>query len=195
MATAVPLRFPSGVWAKSRLAGHRTRTICRRLNTARNHVKPAAAAFAAADAAADDEEDADAVVLLVGFYEDEVEAMAELVGALAEELEVGQEINVARVTGEDLALSAETLLGIDGAGKGASSPSSPSSTLLPLPPAARCVLLRGAAARELMPDLRLEMYDAGFAPAVFGTFTPSHANRPVSHVAAAVIRAHERYWD
>jgi hypothetical protein len=39
------------------------------------------------------------------------------------------------------------------------------------------------------------MYDQGFAPAVFGAFTTAHAGRTVTHVAAAVIRAHEKYWD
>ena len=203
MATAMPLRcaLPSRGVCRTKSFRWLGRTIHRsggatNASTSRTNVKPAAAADGAAKGSSNDE-DADAVVLLVGFYEDEAEAMAELVGALAEELEVGQEISVARVIGEDLALSAETLLGIEAEGGREDSPSPPSppSPMLALPPAARCVLLRGAAARELMPDLRLEMYDAGFSPAVFGTFTASHAHRPISHVAAAVIRAHERYWD
>ena len=64
-----------------------------------------------------------------------------------------------------------------------------------MPAAARCVLLRGEVARALMPDLRLEMYDAGFMPCVFGALTPAHGGKPLGDVAAAVIGAHERYWD
>ena len=64
-----------------------------------------------------------------------------------------------------------------------------------LPPATRCMLLRGEPAKALMPDLKLEMLDAGFAPAVFGAFTPVHAFVKLGAVAGAVVTAHERYWD
>ena len=140
-------------------------------------------------------DDGGGAVLLIGFHEEEVQPLAELVGALAEEMEVsrGGDLSVARVTGDTLALSAEALLGIDNAAD--SSSSSSSSSLMALPPATRCVLLRGEAARALMPDLRLEMYHAGFSPSVFGAFTPAHAGKPLAHVAASVVKAHERYWD
>ena len=46
-----------------------------------------------------------------------------------------------------------------------------------------------------MPDLKLEMLDAGFSPAVFGAFTPAHAFVKLGAVAGAVVTAHERYWD
>jgi probable phosphoglycerate mutase len=128
-------------------------------------------------------------LLLFGFHDHEMEPLAELVGALAEDMGLGA-MAVARVAGNALALSAETLLG-----EGGAAAATVAAASLALPPATRCVLMRGEGARALMPDLRFEMYDAGFSPSVFGTFTPAHAGKPLAHVAAAVVRAHERYWD
>jgi probable phosphoglycerate mutase len=127
------------------------------------------------------------VILLVGFHPVEVPPLADLVGALAQEMDAG-ELAVARVAGDALGVSAEFLL--DGADV-----AEDETTPFALPPAARCVLLRGDPAMALMPDLKLEMVESGFEPAVFGVFVPAHAGKPLGAVAAAVVAAHERYWD
>jgi probable phosphoglycerate mutase len=104
------------------------------------------------------------------------------------------ELAVARVAGDALGVTAEFLL--DGAEMDETDETSETpSEASKLPPATRCVLLRGEPAKALMPDLKLEMTEAGFEPAVFGAFTPAHAFLPLGAVAGAVVAAHERYWD
>ena len=63
-----------------------------------------------------------------------------------------------------------------------------------LPPAARCVLLRGDGAKALMPHLRWEMQSAGFEPAIFGAFTANNQDATIAKVASNVVEAHERHW-
>ena len=150
------------------------------------------------DASAGRDDAPDAVILLFGFHPDEVPPLAELVGALARDTDAG-ELAVARVAGDALGVTAEFLL--DGAEMDAAPPATGedesdfSDAAHRLPPATRCVLLRGEPANALMPDLKLEMLDAGFAPAVFGAFTPAHAFVKLGAVAGAVVTAHERFWD
>ena len=135
-----------------------------------------------------------AVLLIGGWDESEVEPLTELVRALAEDLEVSDAVGmlITRVVGDRLAVSAETLLSnrVD-----VGSQTSTSSSGATLPPATRCVLLRGEAAKALMPYLRSEMYEAGFSPAVFGAFTPAHDELPLVEVATTIVLAHEAYWD
>ena len=130
------------------------------------------------------------VILVFGFHPDEVAPLADLVGELAQDMEVGDpgSLAVARVAGDALGVSAEFLL--DGAEM-----EDVDDVDSVLPPAARCVLLRGDAAKSLMPDLKLAMVEMGFEPAVFGVFVEKHAGLPLGAVASAVIKAHERYWD
>ena len=101
-------------------------------------------------------------------------------------------MRVAFVSGDALGVSAEALLGEE---EPPALDQRPDPDEVRLPPTARCVLLRGDAARALMPDLRLEMYAAGCAPCVFGTFTESNAGQPLGKIAAGLVRAFETYWD
>ena len=133
-------------------------------------------------------------IFLFGFHPSEVTPLASLIGALAEEMEVtaADAMRVAFVSGDALGVSAEALLGEE---EPPALDQRPDPDEVRLPPTARCVLLRGDAARALMPDLRLEMYAAGCAPCVFGTFTESNAGQPLGKIAAGLVRAFETYWD
>ena len=133
-------------------------------------------------------------VFLFGFHPSEVTPLASLIGALAEEMEVtaADAMRVAFVSGDALGVSAEALLGEE---EPPALDQRPDPDDVRLPPAARCVLLRGDAARALMPDLRFEMYSAGCAPCVFGTFTESNAGQPLGKIAAGLVGAFETYWD
>ena len=190
VAVARPLGARARSLARARAVPPRRRGAPRRRRVA----------SAAADAFEDDasaEPPPAGVILLFGFHPDEVAPLAELVGELAREMNAG-ELAVARVAGDALGVTAEFLL--DGAEMDEPQPptndtdETPSETSK-LPPATRCVLLRGEPAKALMPDLKLEMTEAGFEPAVFGAFTPAHAFAPLGAVAGAVVAAHERYWD
>ena len=191
VAVARPLGARARSLARARAVPPRRRGAPRRRRVA----------SAAADAFEDDasaEAPPTGVILLFGFHPDEVPPLAELVGALARDMDAG-ELAVARVAGDALGVTAEFLL--DGAEMDAAPPATGedesdfSDAAHRLPPATRCVLLRGEPAKALMPDLKLEMLDAGFAPAVFGAFTPAHAFVKLGAVAGAVVAAHERYWD
>ena len=57
----------------------------------------------------------------------------------------------------------------------------------------RCVLLNRKGLR-LMPLLKEEMLDRGFAPAIFGTFTDFNRDRSLAFCCRQVVAAHERYW-
>ena len=205
---AVAVARPLGACARS-LARARADSPPRRGGPRRGGVRRRwrTVATAAADASEDSaspEPTPAGVILLFGYHPDEVPPLAELVGALAQEMDAG-ELAVARVAGDALGVTAEFLL--DGAEMDAraetdetddstgDSEDAFSQNKKRLPPATRCVLLRGEPAKALMPDLKLEMVDAGFAPAVFGAFTAAHAFAPLGAVAGAVVAAHERYWD
>ena len=185
-------------------------------------------------------------MLLVGFHPDEIQPLTELVGSIAAELELAQEIGVALVNrksldktfaallegdddddddeeeeetteeeyGDDDEDTSEAADGMDDLeeqdldasfdgyevrpGDWAeesffeTNPAAAAAALLP--PAVRCVLLRGDGAKALMPHLRWEMQSAGFDPAVFGAFTASNADATIATVATNVVRAHERHW-
>ena len=191
--------------AVARLFGARVRSRARACAVspprrgAPRHRRVATAAADASDHSASPESPPAGVILLFGFHPDEVHSLAELVGTLAREMDAG-ELAVARVAGDALGVTAEFLL--DGAEMDARAETDTSAgdpedaeDSFSLPPATRCVLLRGEPAKALMPDLKLEMVDAGFAPAVFGAFTAAHAFAPLGAVAGAVVAAHERYWD
>ena len=186
VAVARPLGARARSLARARAVPPRRRGAPRRRRVA----------SAAADAFEDDasaEAPPTGVILLFGFHPDEVAPLAELVGELAREMDAG-ELAVARVAGDALGVTAEFLL--DGAEMDETDETSETpSEASKLPPATRCVLLRGEPAKALMPDLKLEMTEAGFEPAVFGAFTPAHAFLPLGAVAGAVVAAHERYWD
>jgi len=194
-ARAVDVARPLGARARSRA---RARAVAPRRRGAPRRRRVASAAADASEASASAGPPPPGVILLFGFHPDEVPPLAELVGALARDMDAG-ELAVARVAGDALGVTAEFLL--DGAEMDAAPPATGedesdfSDAAHRLPPATRCVLLRGEPAKALMPDLKLEMLDAGFAPAVFGAFTPAHAFVKLGAVAGAVVAAHERYWD
>ena len=182
-------------------------------------------------------------LLLVGFHPDEIQPLTELVGSIAAELELTQEIGVALVNrksldktfaallegdddddddeeeeetteeeyGDDDEDTSEAADGMDDLedldasfdgyevrpGDWAEESffeTNPAAAAALLPPAVRCVLLRGDGAKALMPHLRWEMQSAGFDPAVFGAFTASNADATIATVATNVVRAHERHW-
>ena len=186
-------------------------------------------------------------LLLVGFHPDEIQPLTELVGSIAAELDLAQEIGVALVNRKSLNKTFASLLedddeeeddeedeeeeeeedeekgDVSNAADGMDdwddedldasfdgyevhpgdwSPDDDESddddSLPPLsnilPPAARCVLLRGDGAKALMPHLRWEMQSAGFEPAVFGAFTAATQDATIARVASNVVEAHERHW-
>ena len=184
-------------------------------------------------------------MLLVGFHPDEIQPLTELVGSIAAELELTQEIGVALVNrksldktfaallegdddddddeeeeetteeeyGDDDEDTSEAADGMDDLEEQDLDASfdgyevrpgdwaeesffetNPAAAAALLPPAVRCVLLRGDGAKALMPHLRWEMQSAGFDPAVFGAFTASNADATIATVATNVVRAHERHW-
>ena len=180
---------------------------------------------------------------MVGFHPDEIQPLTELVGSIAAELELTQEIGVALVNrksldktfaallegddddddeeeeeetteeeyGDDDEDTSEAADGMDDLEELDASfdgyevrpgdwaeesffETNPNAAAAVLPPAVRCVLLRGDGAKALMPHLRWEMQSAGFDPAVFGAFTASNADATIATVATNVVRAHERHW-
>ena len=183
-------------------------------------------------------------LLLVGFHPDEIQPLTELVGSIAAELELAQEIGVALVNrksldktfaallegddddddeeeeetteeeyGDDDEDTSEAADGMDDVEEQDLDASfdgyevrpgdwaeesffeaNPNAAAAVLPPAVRCVLLRGDGAKALMPHLRWEMQSAGFDPAVFGAFTASNADATIATVATNVVQAHERHW-
>ena len=181
------------VLARARGAGVHSRARSRRGFVAhrRRALFPTAAVAASDKVDEVDEVASPGVILLFGFHPDEVAPIADLVGALAQEMEVAGagELAVARVAGDALGVSAEFLL------DGEEMDDAIAEIDFTLPPASRVVLLRGDAAKQLMPDLKLEMVDLGLDPAVFGVFVAKHAGLPLGAVANAVIKAHENYWD
>ena len=143
-------------------------------------------------------------VVLVGFDDAEGNDVSDIVAALEREHGATTEVVIVRVQGTALARSMEHLMGENVDATATEAHSDPPTTAhddatvpaasvaLALPPGARCVLLRGEAARALLPDLKIEMVESGIAPAVFGVFTPAHAGASVGTVVTSMLAAHER---
>ena len=128
-------------------------------------------------------------VFLFGFAAHEIPRARELVDALTAAIadsgaDVGR-VDVVGVGASEGAMSARELGGLCASGARAD----------PEGDGTRVVLLDGASARALMPDLKMEMSEEGFEASVFGVFTETTREGELEKAAASVVEAHERYWN
>ena len=128
-------------------------------------------------------------VFLFGFAAHEIPRARELVDALPAAIadsgaDVGR-VDVVGVGASEGAMSARELGGLCASGARAD----------PEGDGTRVLLLDGASARALMPDLKMEMSEEGFEASVFGVFTETTREGELEKAAASVVEAHERYWN
>ena len=161
-----PARGPSGSTARSRPA--RPRELAR-----------APRALLSAD-----DLDERSRVILFGFPSSEIPRVRELVDALR-----------AAIVDSGAAVGEVEVVGVGAGDAEARASELARGELDPDGDGARVVMLDGASARALMPDLKMEMNEEGFEGAVFGVFTDQTRAGTLAAAAKTVVDAHERYWN
>lgn len=134
-------------------------------------------------AGADDLDERSRIVLF-GFASSEIPRVRELIDALR-----------AAIVDSGAAVGAVEVVGVGASDAEARVSELARGELDPDGKGARVVMLDGASARVLMPDLKMEMNEEGFEGAVFGVFTDQTRAGTLAAAAKTVVDAHERYWN